>query len=613
MLVASPAMNTLLPTRRRVNASLATSLLLGCPAWRSALAASPAAPSSSAAARLARLADDYSKASLALFPMMATENVGDPAYEGAFEIEIAPAHLARQRGLYERTLAALRAIDTGELAPHARLTHELLQYEAQDRLAVLAYPWHLTPVGHMDCMPVKLAQWASGEAAQPMKTAANYTHFLQRLKKLPAWIDQAIANMQQGIARGVVLPRPLVERTLPQLDALLTADPQASPYLAATREFPAAVAQPDRRRIVAAYRATVVASVNPAVQRLRTFMRDRYLPRARATAGIGALPGGAQWYRILVRSSTTTSMSPQEIHELGLAEVARIRGEMEQVKAKFGFDGDLDAFFRSLDSRPELTPFRSEEEVLAAFRALNDRIKAGLPRLFERAPKAALDVRLVEPMRRATASDYYVPPAADGSRPGAFFAVVKNPATYRISKMTSLFLHEGQPGHHYQMALQQELDLPRFRKHGWNDAFGEGWALYAESLGRELGLYDNDPAAYLGRLFLELHRALRLVVDTGLHDKGWSREQAIAYLREKEGSTEDDARQAIERYMAWPGQALAYKVGELKILQLRERARQQLGPRFDIRAFHTQVLGDGCIPLRTLETKIDKWIAAQRG
>jgi uncharacterized protein (DUF885 family) len=604
-------MNTIQLSRRRLGASLATSLLLGPAAWRTASAAAAAAPTS-ASGRLAALADAYYHASLALFPMDATEAVGDPRYEGAFEIDIAPAHLARQRRLYLRTLAALNAIAAPQLTADERLTYDLLAYEARDRLAGLDYPWHLTPVGHTDSMPVRLAQWASGKAAQPMKTAANYDHFLARLKKLPAWIDQAIANMQQGIARGVVLPRPLVERTLPQLDALLPADPLASPYLAAAREFPAGIGEADRRRLAAAYRVTVSKSVVPAVRRLRTFMAGRYLPRTRDTAGLGALPGGKEWYRYQVRSNTTTTLTPQEIHELGLKEVARIRGEMEQVKAKFGFDGDLDSFFKSLDNRPELTPFRTEAEVLAAYRAINERVKAGLPSLFERAPKAALDVRIVEPIRRATASDHYVPPATDGSRPGAFYTVVMDPLKYRTVKMTALFLHEGQPGHHYQIASQQELDVSKFRKAAWYTAYGEGWALYAESLGRELGLYDNDPAAWLGRLFMELHRALRLVVDTGLHDKGWSREQTIAYLREKEGSTEESARRATERYMASPGQALAYKIGELKILQLRERARQQLGPRFDIRAFHTQVLGDGSMPLQMLEAKIDRWIAAQR-
>jgi uncharacterized protein (DUF885 family) len=232
------------------------------------------------------------------------------------------------------------------------------------------------------------------------------------------------------------------------------------------------------------------------------------------------------------------------LHELGLKEVARIRGEMEKVKQRFGFEGELNAFFKSLDNRPEL----------------QQRVMAALPRLFERAPKAPLQIRAVEPMRRDTASDYYVPPAEDGSRPGVFYTVIQDPATYRTTGMASLFLHEGQPGHHYQMALQQELDAPKFRHSVWYDAYGEGWALYAEGLGRDIGLYD-DPNAYLGRLFMELHRALRLVVDTGLHAKGWSRQQTIDYLMAMEGSTPDSARRATERYMAWPGQALAYKVG----------------------------------------------------
>jgi uncharacterized protein (DUF885 family) len=589
-----------LPTLTRRSLNTAAVLWLAGP--RAFAAATPSS-------RLAAIADDYYAGKLALFPMDATENVGDPAYEAAFEIDIAPAHLQRQRRFYERTLHSLRAVDKAKLSRQERLTYDLLAYDAGDHLAVMAYPWHLTPVGHMDCMPVKLSQWAGGQASQPMKTTANYDNFLARLKRLPEWIDQAIRNMEQGIARGVVLPRPLVERTLPQLEALLPQDPLASPFLAATVDFPAEVADADRQRLREAYRTRMTQSITPAVLRLYVFMKERYLPAARDTAGLGALPGGADWYRRLVRSSTTTDMTPEQIHELGLKEVARIRGEMEKVKTRFGFEGDLDAFLKSLPGRPDLTPFRTEAEVLAVYVALNERVKAGLPRLFELAPKAALEVRVVDPIRRATASDNYVPPAADGSRPGVFYTVVMDPAKYGTTRMTALFLHEGQPGHHYHIALQQELDLPKFRKAGWYDAYGEGWALYAEGLGRELGLYD-DPTAYLGRLQMELHRALRLVVDTGMHDKGWSRERAISYMREIEGVNEDDARRAIERYMAWPGQALAYKVGELKILELRERARQKLGPRFDIRAFHTQVLGDGCLPLRMLEAKIDAWIAA---
>jgi len=560
--------------------------------------------------RLAALADDYYRRYFALFPIEATESLGDPAFEAMLAVDIAPSERKRQRELYEWTLAGLRRIDKDRLNAADRVTWDVLDHEARIQLALLEHPSHLMPVGHMDSLPVRLAQWASGTAAQPMQTTRHYEHFLSRLKKLPAWIAQAIDNMEEGIAKGITLPRPLVERTLPQYEALLPADASKSPYLVAVQAFPAGVPAQDRARLTAAYTKLVEREITPSVKRLRDFLAGRYLVAARTTAGYGALPGGAEWYRTQVRYATTTDLSPQQVHELGLKEVARIRGEMEKVKAHFGFEGPLTDFLRGYSQRPEVTPFKSEAEILRAFQQLNEKIKPKLPQLFERAPKAPLDIRIVEPMRRDIASDHYVPPAPDGSRPGAFYTVVTDPTKYRTTPIVSLFLHEGQPGHHYQMGLVQELPLPRVRRAIWNNAYGEGWALYAEGLVRELGLYDNDPDAWLGRLGMELHRALRLVVDTGLHAMGWTREQAMAYMMETEGATELRARRAIERYMAWPGQAVSYKVGELKILELREKARSQLGPKFDIRAFHTQVLGDGSLPLSMLEAKVDRWIRA---
>jgi uncharacterized protein (DUF885 family) len=402
-----------------------------------------------------------------------------------------------------------------------------------------------------------------------------------------------------------------MERLMPQMDALLPADAAQSPYLAATRNFPDDMPPAEQARLRAAYEHTVQQQVAPAVDKLRRYLAERYVPACRGSAGRGALPGGSAGYRAVVKDYTTTDVAPPQVHALGLKEVARIRGEMEQVKRRLGFDGPLNDFIASLYRRPELTPFRDEAQILQAFADLNKRVMAQLPRLFERAPRAALEIRAVEPSRRDTASDYYLPPAVDGTRPGRFYTNVPDPLKYRTTPMTALFLHEGQPGHHYQMALQQELDAPRFRKALWYDAYGEGWALYAEGLGTELGVY-GDPDAYLGRLFLELHRALRLVVDTGLHDQGWSRVKTIAHLREMEGSTEDAARRATERYMAWPGQALAYKVGELKLLELRAQARAALGARFDIRRFHAQVLGEGTLPLALLESRMKAWIASQR-
>jgi uncharacterized protein (DUF885 family) len=597
-------------TRRAVHRLAAATVLGAVPILRDAAASTSGSSGGSPA--LAALAEAYYRGRSALFPLDATESAGDPDYEAAFEIEIAPEHRRRQERFYRRILAEARRIDPTALQPTDRITRDLLVYECEDRLAQLPLPWFLMPVGHADSLPVRFAQWAGGTGAQPMKTTANYEHFLQRLQGMPDWIGQAIRNMDEGIAKGIVLPRVLVERTLPQLQMIDKPDPLASPYLAGVRRFPDTVPERDRPRLAAAYRDAVTRSIAPAVHRLHVFMRERYLPAARSTSGIGVLPGGPAWYRQAVRSSTTTDLEPAAIHELGLREVARIRGEMEGVQARLGGQGPLHAFLVQMDEAPEQNPFRTEAEVLDAYRRINDRVKAKLPLLFERAPKASLDIRAVEPIRRDTASDHYIPPAPDGSRPGAFYTVVTDPAHYNALRMTALFLHEGQPGHHYQIALAQELPLPRFRRAGWYDAHGEGWALYAEGLGREMGLYDDQPQ-YLGRLLMELHRAVRLVVDTGLHDKGWSREQAIAYVRETEGRDEESARRAIERYMAWPGQALSYKVGELKILELRQRARAALGDRFDIRGFHTQVLGEGVMPLRMLEARVDRWIAAQRG
>ena len=262
-------------------------------------------------------------------------------------------------------------------------------------------------------------------------------------------------------------------------------------------------------------------------------------------------------------------------------------------------------------TNPRFLPYRSEAEILDAYRGINERVKAQLPRLFGRVPEAPLDIRPEPELTRATASDHYSLPAEDGSRPGLFWAVINDPAAYDATAMTALFLHEGQPGHHFQMALQQELKLPEFRKRMWINAFGEGWALYAETLGTEMGLYD-DPAAWVGELRLEIARAARLVVDTGLHAKGWSRDQAIAYWVENVGSSQAQAVNQIERYMAWPGQALGYKLGSLKIQALRERARQALGDRFSVAAFHDAVLAEGVLPLSALESRIDRWIAGQR-
>lgn len=559
-------------------------------------------------ARLAKLAETYFESRLKLFSLWATEDVGDPRYEGDLQIEIAPAHRVAQAVLFNTTLKTLNAIPPQSLTTAERLTVDVLQYDASMRLEALSYPRHLLPINQIDTVPVKLAQWAGGQSVQPFKTVRNYENYLKRIERLPLWVDQAIANMREGLRLGVTQPRAIIERSMPQLQALAPATLEDSAFYSPIARLPATFSNADKARLTSRYRKILAERVLPSQARLIAFMKDEYLPGSRSSAGLGALPGGDAWYRFQVRESITTTLPTEAIHAMGLQEVARIRSEMEGVKTRVGYSGELTDFLKGLEARPELTPFKTEQEVLARFEALNVRIKPQLKLLFGRAPKAALEIRPVDKLVRDSASSHYILPAVDGSRPGVFYAVVQDPLKFTTPSMTSLFLHEGQPGHHFQMALQQELDLPRFRRFTVYDAYGEGWALYAESLGRELGVYD-DPFTCLGRLQAELLRAVRLVVDTGLHAKGWSREQTIQYMIETEGSTEANARRATERYMVWPGQALAYKIGELKILELRKRAQKTLGDRFDIRAFHDEVLGHGSLPLSMLETQVNDWVA----
>ncbi|MFY9514013.1 MAG: DUF885 domain-containing protein, partial [Rubrivivax sp.] len=360
------------------------------------------------------------------------------------------------------------------------------------------------------------------------------------------------------------------------------------------------------------YQATVQGRIVPALRRLLQVIEHEALPAARDSAGYGALPDGAAWYRRLVRDQTTTELEPEAVHALGLQEVARIETELARVAPRLGYGGDARGLLTWVRSNPAFLPFRSDEQVLQRYREIQARAAAALPQLFGRLPKAPLEIRPEPALTKATASDHYALPADDGSRPGIYWAVIDDPVAYDATGMVALFLHEALPGHHLQMALQQEMHtLPAFRRRAWINAFGEGWALYAETLGQEMGLYE-DPAAWVGELRMEIMRAARLVVDTGLHAKGWSREQAMAYWMDKVGATEAQAKNQIERYMAWPAQALGYKIGALKIQALRERARQRLGPRFRLADFHDAVLGQGSLPLSVLEAQIERWIARQQ-
>lgn len=595
------------PQPRRIDLRL---LVLAAAVFAIVVLTSPVAAASDAA-RLAQLADDYFEQRLRFNSLGATEEVGDPRFEAELAIDIAPEHRAEQAASYRRFLQQLAALRVDSLKPADRLTHEVMKYDLSIRLEALSYPRHLMPVHQLEMVPVKLAGWAGGQSVQPFRTVRNYENYLKRIERLPLWNAQAISNMREGVRRGIVQSRPLVERTLEQLKNLAESTVEESPYYSPIKRMPADFPAADRARLTAAWHQALSERILPSQRHLYAYVRDQYLPHARKSAGLGALPGGAAWYRFNVRESTTTDLGADQIHRSGLQEVARIHGEMAAVQTKAGFSGPLSDFLRAIETRADLLPFRSEEEVLGQFRAIDVRIQPRLSQLFGRMPKAPLEIRPVDRLIRDSASSHYILPALDGSRPGVFYAAIHDPLKYSTPGMAALLLHEGQPGHHFHLALQQELDIPRFRRFLWYDAFGEGWALYAESLGREMGFYD-DPYNYLGRLQMELLRAVRLVVDTGLHARGWTREQAIRYIMENQGVAEDNARRATERYMAWPGQALSYKTGEMRLLELRARARRELGDKFDLRAFHDELLGNGSLPLSMLDKRIDSWIVRQK-
>ncbi|MRW88119.1 DUF885 family protein [Pseudoduganella sp. FT26W] len=555
------------------------------------------------------IANEYYDAVARFEPIGATEN-GDNRFDDQLGLSIAPARRAAQFKLYRGFAKRLQAIKPYQLDVKGRINYDILAYELQGLIAMERFPEHLLPVNQMDSVPVTLANYAGGEASQPIGTVKEYDAYLSRVSQMPAWIDQAIANMREGIKKGVTQPQAIMISALPQFQHLVSDSAETSIFYTPISKLPASFSAADKQRLSAAYRKVIADKVIPSLKRLATFVEKEYIPACRTSTGLGALPDGAAWYQARVANATTTTLKPDEIHAIGLKEVARIQAQFEVLGPKLGYTGPAAGLPVWVAAQPKFYPFKTEEEVQAVYHKLNDVLDTKLPLMFTLQPKAKLDLRLEPELSRATASDHYTAPAGDGSRPGVFWSVVNDPAKYGSPGMTTLFLHEGKPGHHFHIALMQELNLPNFRKFGGNNAFTEGWALYAETLGKEMGLFD-DPAQYFGHLNDELLRAVRLVVDTGMHAQGWTREQSIQYMKDTLGY-DVVAKSETERYMAWPAQALGYKVGSLKIQELRARAQKALGDKFSLPAFHAVVLGDGTLPLALLEAKVDRWIASQQ-
>ncbi len=588
-------------------ALLAATLATGC------ATAHHAQPTSGPdAGRLAVLLDRYWEDTVVLNPILATM-IGDDRYDDQLPNFLAPEYRARMKAHLEKYEQALATFDRARLQGQDRLSYDVLKHDLDDGLEALRFPDWLVPVNQFFSVPNLFALLAAGKSIQPFRTVKDYDAFLGRMAKVPALFDQAIANMREGVRAGVVQPRPVMEEVVPQLDALLVDAPEKSTFWGAVTLMPASVPAAERERLTAAYRARIAEDVLPAYRRLRDFVRDEYLPRCRDTVGWSALPDGRAWYAFRVKEATTTDLAPDEIHEIGLGEVARIRAEMERVKEQVGFQGDLPAFFKSLREDPRFY-YTDPEALLAGYRDLQKRVNEGLPRDFDVFPRADYEVRPVEAFRaKSMAGGEYVPGTPDGKRPGVFYVNTYNLKAQPKYGMETLSLHEASPGHHFQISIAQEVtSLPKFRRFNGYVAYAEGWALYAESIGKELGMF-ADPYQWYGRLSDELLRAMRLVVDTGIHAKGWTRDQAVRYMLDTSSMAESDVVAEVERYIAVPGQALGYKVGQLAITELRREAERELGPRFDVKAFHRQVLVDGALPLDVLRTKIREWVAAEKG
>ncbi|WP_160717672.1 DUF885 domain-containing protein [Chitinophaga solisilvae] len=555
---------------------------------------------------LQHIADRYYADFLILNPVQATFN-GENQYNDQLPVDISESFRAHSDSVYARYQEELKGIDTAVLSGNDRITYDMLQREFAISREALTFHDHLMPVQQFTCLPITLAQLGSGSAAQPFKTKKDYENFIGRMKGFAAWTDTAIANMRRGIATGYVLPASLVVKTIPQLKDLAKKDTAANIFYAPLKSIPAAVDVAAKPQLVKDYTQAIEQYILPAYDRLQQFMEKEYLPKARTSSGINALPDGREYYNFLIRTWTTTNKTPDEIFALGEKEVARIRAEMETVKNSTGFKGDLPAFFASVRTDKKLRIFKTPQAVLDSFRAIENKIMPGVKKMYGHLPKTKFEIRQTEAYRAASASAEYQPGTPDGSRPGIFYVPILNAGDFSYAGMECLFLHEAIPGHHFQFSLQQENDsLPKFRRFTWIGAYGEGYALYCESLGKELGLY-TDPYMYFGRLSDEIHRAIRLVVDVGLHHKGWTREQAIRYMLDNEPVSEQEVTAEIERYMAIPGQALSYKIGELKIRELRNHYANTLGSSFSLSSFHDELLKDGCVPLSVLEQKMERW------
>jgi uncharacterized protein (DUF885 family) len=513
----------------------------------------------------------------------------------------------RRNRHYIEVLTRLGSVKREDLSPADRLNYDLFQKDYENEVQEHRYRWHLIPLNQLGGVQT------ADELAEALRfqTLKDYDDWLARLRALPEYLEQTTALMRTGVEQKILLPEIVLQRIPAQIDHQIVDDPKASPFYKPFGHFVGSIDEADRRRLAATAEQVIAAEIVPGFRRFKEFFVNEYLPASLEEVGIWQLPDGEEMYRFAVRLHTTTDMTPEEIHELGLSEVRRISGEMRSIVDTLGYKGSLEEFGAHLRSDPQFY-YKTPEELLLAYRALTRRVDPLLVKIFHTLPRIPYGV---EPIPENVAPDsttaYYRSPAADGSRAGTYFVNLYKPETRPKYEMMALSLHEAVPGHHLQIVLAMEKEeLPNFRRHGGYTAFVEGWGLYAESLGEELGLYD-DPYSKFGQLTYEMWRAARLVVDTGLHYMRWDRQKAIGFLQQNTARQELDVVNEIDRYIAMPGQALAYKIGQLKISAIRSKAEQALGSKFDVRSLHDELLKDGALPLDLLEDKMNDWLASK--
>ena len=564
-------------------------------------------------ANIDSIASKYYEGYLKMYPLEATMQ-GDSRYNDLLSNNISSEFISKEIEFYTETQKKLKSIEYDDLSDEQKTVYDVLDYTLKDKIERYAYHPELLPFSQFEGLPLDFPLLGSAEGNQPFKTTKDYENWLKRIDAFVIWMNTAEKNFREGMKQNVVLPKKLVVKMIPQMhsEEIITEDFDKNIFYGPIKKMPKNFSAKDKEKYKILYQEAISSKIIPAYQKMGDFLEKEYLPKARNTDGINALPNGKNIYEYYAKSWTTTNKTPEEINKIGLQQVAMLRAEMEKVKTQLGFKGSLEQFLTSLKTDEKAMPYKTPEEVIAAFNGILKKIEPKLPSMFSKFPKTPFEIRRTEKFREASASAEYKQGTPDGKRPGIFYTPIPDATKYNVTNgFESLFLHEAIPGHHYQVSLQQEnTEIPKFMRFGWFGAYGEGWAHYTETLGPEFGLY-TDPYQKMGYLSDQMLRAVRLVVDTGIHTGKMTREEAIKYYLSNISDSEEGATAAIERYMAIPGQALGYKIGSLKILELRAKYQKQLGNKFNLAKFHDEILNQGCLPLSVLERKMELWAKKQ--